>query len=161
MAYVKLRFDGMSELRAALRNMPAELTGEASHIVEGIANGVASRARQVYPYGPTGNLIGGVRVTHFEGGKVTAGAVVKSSARHAHLYEWGTKKPRKGRGGYGKGEGSRSNGKLANRGRMPEAPEARAFIPIVVNARRRMFEQLEDLLRRNGLIVGGGPPRAA
>lgn len=135
-----LRFDGMSEFRAALRRLPDELKAEASHIVEATANGVAAQVKQNYPTGKTGNLVRGVTVTHFEGGKVSAGAIVKSVAKHAWLYEHGSKVRRTGRG--------------ANRGQMPEAPESKQMIPIVVRARRRMTEQLIGLLQRNGFTVG-------
>jgi hypothetical protein len=137
---VQLKLDGMKEFREALRKLPEELAGEAAHIVEGAANGVASEVRRVYP-SHTGNLIGGVRVTHFEGGKVAAGAIVKSSAKHSHLYEYGTAQRRTAKG--------------ANRGRMPVPNESRRMIPIVVRARRRMYAQLADLLRRNGFVVSG------
>ena len=73
----QLRLDGMTELREALRKLPEELAGEAANIIEGIANGVASETRRVYPI-QTGRLVGGVKVTHFEHGKVAAGAVVKA-----------------------------------------------------------------------------------
>lgn len=138
MSSVKLKFDGLTELRNALRNLPSDLTGEASHIVEGIANGAASEIRQAYP-SVTGNLISGVQVTRFEHGKVAAGALVKSSARHAHLFEFGTK--------------SRRTSKGWNRGTMPKAPENERMVPIIVKARYRMFGLLADMLRRAGLLV--------
>ena len=138
----QLRLDGMAELREALRKLPEELAGEASHIIEGIANGVASETRRVYPI-QTGRLVGGVKVTHFEHGKVAAGAVVKSSAPHSHLYEYGTK--------------SRKTAKGWNRGSMPKADESKRMIPIVVRARKRMYAQLSDLLRRAGFVIEGQP----
>jgi len=128
----------MKELREALRRLPEELTGEAGHIVEGIANGAASEIRRAYP-SRSGRLIGGVVVTKFERGKVAAGAIVKSSAPHAHLFEFGTSSRRTGRGW--------------NRGQMPDAPESERMVPIVVKARRRMYSLLADLLRRTGFVV--------
>lgn len=135
-----LKFDGLTELRAALRKLPEDLAGEASHIVEGIANGAAADIRRVYP-SHTGRLIGGVVVTHFEHGKVAAGAIVKSGAPHSHLFEYGTK--------------ARRTGKGANRGTMPKAPESERMVPIVVRARKRMYAQLTDLLRRAGFVIEG------
>ena len=137
---VTLKLDGMAEFREALRHLPEHLAGEASHIVEGAANGAASEVRRVYP-SHTGRLIAGVRVTNFEGGKVAAGAIVKSSARHSHLFEFGTK--------------SRRTAKGWNRGSMPKAQESERSIPIFQRARRRMYLQLADLLRRNGFEVAG------
>jgi len=152
----QLRFDGMSELRAQLRNLPETLAGEASHIVEGAANGAAAEIPRNYPirdtnlhpgprrkspWFPPGNLARGVRVTHFERGKVAAGAIVKSAAKHAHLFEFGTRQRRTNKG--------------ANRGVMPKAPASEAMIPVVIRARKRMYSQLADLLRRVGFQVEG------
>lgn len=136
----KLKFDGMQEFRSMLRNLPQELTGEASHIVEATANGAASDVRRAYP-SKSGRMIGGVQVTHFDGGKVAAGAILKSSAPHAHLFERGTR-PRKTAQGW-------------PRGSMPEAPEREQMIPIVVKARRFMYGKLAELLRRAGFHVEG------
>ncbi len=140
MSHNTLRFDGLNELRAQLRQLPEDLAGEASHIIEGVANGVASDVKRHYPIGKTGNLVRGVIVTHFEGSKVAAGAIVKSAAKHAWIFEHGTRQ--------------RRNAKGANRGRMPEAPEGQRMIPVVIRARRRMYELLFDMLRRHGLQVG-------
>jgi hypothetical protein len=137
---VRLRLDGMNELRAQLRRLPEELRSDASHIVEATANGVAADVRRRYPQGETGNLIRGVAVTRVDAGKVAAGAIVKSASKHAHLFERGTN--------------TRRTGKGANRGRMPEASESQQMIPVVIRARRRMYEQLADLLRRAGFQVG-------
>jgi len=148
-----LRFDGMAEFRAALRKLPEDLAGEASNIVEATANGVAAQVRGNYPIGPTGNLVRGVTVTHFENRKVAAGAIVKSVAKHAWIFERGTK-VRSGAGGNERGRGSRRGNRLANRSAMPEAPESQQMVPVVVRYRRRMFEQLFAMLRRHGFTVG-------
>lgn len=137
-----LKWNGLQELKTALRNMPEELAGEASHIVEATANGAAAEVRRAYP-SKSGRLIGGVHVTHFEGGKVAAGAVLKSSAPHSHLFERGTR--------------SRKTDKGWNRGSMPEAPENRKMVPIVVKARRRMYSLLTEMLRRAGFVIEGQP----
>jgi hypothetical protein len=137
---VKLELNGMAELREALRNLPETLAGEASHIVEGVANGVASDVRRAYP-SRSGRLIGGVQVTRFETGKVAAGAIVKSAAKHAHLFEYGT--------------ASRRTSKGVNRGRMPKAPQNERMVPIVVRARKRMYSQFAEMLRRIGFVVEG------
>lgn len=135
-----LRFDGMAEFRAALRRLPEDLAVEASGIVKATAEGVAAQVKGNYPTGRTGNLVRGVTVTHFENGKVAAGAVVKSTAKHAFIFERGTK-PRKTSRGF-------------NRGQMPEAPESQRMIPVVVRFRRRMVDQLIAMMERHGLTVG-------
>ena len=135
-----IKFTGLTELRTALRNLPEELAGEASHIVEGAANGAAAQIKRVYPIGKTGNLVAGVTVEHASQ-KVAAGAIVKSKSPHSHLWERGSQ--------------TRRTGKGANRGRMPAAPESEKMIPIVVRARRRMYADLANLLRRVGFQVDG------
>lgn len=138
MANNRLRLNGMEEQRAALRNLPQELTAEASRIVEGAANGAAAEMRQNYSQGPTGNLINRVVVTHFDKGKLAAGAVVKNLAPHAAIYEWGTQRRQTAQGW--------------DRGSMPPG---RVFIPAAMRARKRMRDQLIALVERAGLKVTG------
>jgi hypothetical protein len=136
----RLVLNGMAEFRAALRNLPETLAGEAAHIVEGAANGAAADVKRRYPI-QSGHLVGGVQVTHFDNGRVAAGAIVKSGAKHSHLYEYGTRR--------------RQTAKGANRGAMPKASDATAMIPAIVRARKRMYAELADLLRRAGFQVTG------
>lgn len=129
----------LAELREALRNLPSELAGEASNVVEGAANGAAVAIRSTYgSHRRSGTLQDSVVVEHSNPGPFAAGAVVKATAKHAHLYEWGTQ--------------ARHTAIGANRGSMPPA---HAFVPAVVKARRGMYEKLKDLLERHGLVVSG------
>lgn len=137
----RLVLEGFAELREALRKLPAELKVEAQHIVEGAANGAAAQVKGNYARGKTGNLIDGVYVRHSEGSTFGAGAIVVSKAKHAWLYENGTQ--------------VRHTQTGANRGVMPAAPPGRAFIPVMIRERRRMYEQLKGVLERNGLVVTG------
>jgi len=134
----RLVFDGLDELREALRNLPAELAGEASHIVEGAANGAAADIKAAYPV-RTGNLRDHLTVTHVDQGKYSAGAIVKNTAKHAALFEFGTQ--------------ARHTDIGANRGSMPPG---RVFITRAIKARRQMYTALKDLLVRKGLLVSGG-----
>jgi hypothetical protein len=126
---------GLDELREALRNLPAELTGEASHIVEGAANGAAAQIKAKYAR-RTGKLGDGVSVEKVSGGRFSAGAIVKNTAKIAFVFENGTQ--------------ARHTAIGANRGSMPPG---HVFVPIVIRKRRQMNEQLIDLLQRNGLVV--------
>ena len=137
---VRLVWNGLSEFKAALRTLPEELTGEASRIVEGAANGAAADIKQAYTVVKTGNLRDGLIVTHVDRGKYHAGAVVKNLAKHSHLYEYGTE--------------MRHTDAGWSRGRMPPKP---TFVPRVIRARARMYEALADMLRRHGLTVSGRP----
>lgn len=135
----QLRFDGLAELREQLRNLPAELTAEASRMVDATANAAAVEIRTAYgEHNLTGNLQGGVTVTHTEGGKWSAGAIVKSSAKHAWLFENGSQ--------------ARHTDIGANRGSMPPR---HTFVPIVARSRRVMWERLKTMLVRHGLQVSG------
>lgn len=138
MANNRFVFEGLDELRAELRKLPETLTGEASHIIEGAANGAAATIKGHYAR-VSGNLVDGVSVT-FQRNQFAAGALVKSASEHAWIYENGT-------------QVRHFNG--ANRGSMPPAPPGRAFIPPMIKARRRMYDQFIDLLERHGLVVSG------
>lgn len=137
MSSVQFKFEGLDELKAALRNLPEELTAEAGYIIEGAANAAAVDIKGAYPV-RTGNLRNGVHVTHFSRGRFSAGAIVKNTAKHAHIFERGTQ--------------ARHNAIGANRGSMPPG---NVFIPRIIRARRRMWQQLKELLTRKGLLVTG------
>jgi hypothetical protein len=133
----KLTFDGLAELRDALRRLPDELKVEAQHIVAGAANGAAAEIRQKYP-SRTGNLVSGVSVRPSEVSHFGAGAIVVNRAKHAFIFENGTQ--------------ARHNAIGANRGSMPPG---HVFVPIVIRKRRQMYEDLKDVLAQNGLQVSG------
>lgn len=147
MANNRLVFDGLAELKAELRNLPSELTGEASHIVEGAANGAASDVSAEYAkHRVSGDLVRGVRVTHFDGGQFSAGAIVKSSAPHAWLFD--------------NGSAARHyytvNGKRHPTGAMwGRTAPTHVFVRTMVKARRLMYEALKAVLVRKGFSVSG------
>ena len=133
----RLKFEGLDELRASLRRLPAELRGEAQNIVVAHANQAALEIKQKYP-SRTGKLRDGVEVVALESGDRVAGAIVRNKAKHAFIFENGTQ--------------ARHNDIGANRGSMPPG---HVFIPAMIRARRRMYDALRELLRRKGLRVIG------
>jgi hypothetical protein len=133
----RLELVGLEELRAALRALPAELTAEAGGIVDNAGELAKSEIIQRYPK-RTGNLRDHVTVRTVNAGQFGAAVQVRSSAKHAHIYEIGTQ--------------ARHNKLGANRGSMPPG---NVFVPVVVRQRRKMFERLKDLLVHNGLVVSG------
>ena len=133
---VQWEFKGLEELKAALRALPAELTGEASHLIEAAGNRAVLDLKRAYPV-VTGNLRDGVEVTFTTSG-VSTRALVRSRAPHAHLYEYGTE--------------ARHTGLGLNRGRM--AP-THVFGRTMSNVRRELFDQFRALLERHGLRVTG------
>jgi hypothetical protein len=135
---ITLEMKGLDELRAALRKLPQELTDEAATIVEAHAAQAQDQIVNAYPQGPTGNLRRGVTRSR-ERHQFTTRAIVRSRAKHAHIFENGT--------------GPRRNSKGANRGRMPMAAQTQKMIPIVIRRRRAMLEALKVMVRRAGLLV--------
>ena len=134
----RFEWQGLTELRSALRELPDDLARDAGPIVAEAAEGAQRDTQIAYP-SRTGNLRAGVKVDQQVSSRFGAAARVKSTAPHANIFERGTG-PRQTRQGW-------------NRGRMPEAPEHQKMIPIVIKHRRRMFEGLKDLVRRAGFLV--------
>jgi hypothetical protein len=132
----RLRFDGLEELKAALRSLPADLTGEGGHIVEAETNAAEGQIKRGYPV-RTGHLRDGVSSEIKTTGFSVSG-IVKNTARHAYIFENGTQ--------------ARHNEIGANRGSMPPG---HVFIPTVIERRRVMYAELKDLLVRHGLKVSG------
>jgi len=136
---VKLNFDGMNELRAALQALPDDLAEEAAGIVTATAQEAKSSIQGGYPMGPTGNLRNRVTATNNAAHRAAAVSIVKSAAPHASIFEYGTKR--------------RHTSKGWNRGKMPQPPEAERMIPKVIRLRARMVSQLIELVRRAGFEV--------
>ena len=135
---VRLQWQGMNEFKEALRKLPQHLADEAADIVIATAQNAAQTIRTNYPTGPTGNLKRRVTVSQ-ERALVSTAAKVTSRAPHAFIFE--------------KGTGRRQTRRGANRGRMPAAPEAQAFIPAAIRARSRMVQALKAMLVREGFLV--------
>ena len=89
MANQMVTWDGLAELFAQLEGMTETITTKAQDIANQVAQQVADDIKQIYPEG-TGNLRRGVRVLKSRGEGNRALAIVKSTAPHAHLYEYGT-----------------------------------------------------------------------
>lgn len=137
----KLIFDGMDELKRQLRNLPKELTGEASKIVMDSANDAANAARADYPE-VTGNLRKGVKVSSEAVGQFGAGAVVKSTSPHAWLYDHGSQARHWDTG--------KSTGKMWGKTRPKHT-----FAKAMIRHRKRMYARLKELLVSKGLLVTG------
>lgn len=132
-----VRWDGLDELRAELRRLPADLADDASDIVTGAADAAKTEMYDAYPE-RTGNLRQHLTVGSRSAGRYGAAAVVKNTSPHAWLFENGSQ--------------ARHTDLGANRGSMPAG---HVFIPIAIRWRRRMYGQLKSLLERHGLQVSG------
>jgi hypothetical protein len=135
----RIVLEGLDALRAELRRMPAELAGEASPIVTNAAERAVREIRTAYQsHARTGNLAKGLKTVALNAGAFGAGAEVRSSAKHAYMFENGTQ--------------ARHTAIGANRGSMPAG---HAFIPAVIRSRRAMYASLKALLERHGATVTG------
>jgi len=135
---VRLELDGIREFHQALRNLPADLSEEAGTIIEHTADRAKADIQTAYPEGPTGNLKAGVsRQTNRS--RYSTSALVKSRAKHANIFERGTRQ-RQTFGG-------------ANRGTMPQPPEHQRMIPIAIRLRRQMIRELMNVVERAGFKV--------
>lgn len=135
---VKLNFEGMSELRTALQNLPDDLQAEAEGIVTATAQEAKASIQSGYAIGPTGNLHSHVTVTNNSARRAAAVSIVKSTSPHAWIYDNGTK--------------VRTTHKGAGRGQMPARPIQDRMIAKVIRLRARMEKQLVELVRRSGLF---------
>jgi len=131
------RVEGLDDLRAALRALPADLAASAGPLVEAAGDAAAADVRAAYgAVRGTGNLADHVRVERTAGGRFGVAVRVVSGARHAALYEFGTETRRTRRGW--------------SRGRMPPA---HVFIPALSRRRRGLWASLAELVRAAGLEV--------
>jgi hypothetical protein len=133
----KFVFAGLSELKSDLQHLPETLVGEGVHLVEGAANATAVDVKRDYPV-VTGNLRDHVVVDPVQHSAGGVRATVRSTARHAHLFEYGTQ--------------ARHTSIGANRGAMPPG---HIFVPAAQRQRRVMVQQLIELVRSQGLQVHG------
>lgn len=138
----RLTFAGLDELRAELRDLPEALRTEGALIVDRAAANAGQDIRAEYQARRvTGNLAEHVVVQTGLGGSMGARAVVKSTAKHAYIFENGTV----ARHYYTKKNGTRHE--------TGAAPPQHVFVPAIMRARRAMYEALKDLLTRKGLKV--------
>jgi hypothetical protein len=127
-----VRWRGLDELRAALRQLPAALGKDASAIVNKHADRTADRLKAIYPRGKTGNLQEGVVIRQRDNTQFGAAIEVTSAAAHAHLWELGTENRRTAKGW--------------NRGRM-KSHVSSGLIAIAQEERREMYDDLLAMLQ--------------
>jgi len=136
----RLVLEGLEELRAALRTLPADLAHDGAEFVDDATERAAASLIQSYPLGETGNLRAGVKhsVVRSQFGVV---GMVKSTSPHSHLWEFGTQN-RHTRQGW-------------NRGISP-SHHREGLIPIAQRERKRLNGALIELVRLAGFQVSGG-----
>jgi hypothetical protein len=140
---VRFQFEGLEELKEALRNLPAELAGEASRIVEGAANGIIVDMRAEYP---PGELRDRLYQSSLSSGPFGVGVLIKNTSPAARLWDNGTVL-RHTSGGQRAGHPTG-----AEWGGRAEGPPF-TFKRNMVKGRYRMLVQFKALLERAGLLV--------
>jgi hypothetical protein len=132
-----VRWEGLEELKAALRQLPAELAGEASNIVQATANGAIVDMRAEYP---PGELRDKLYQSTQSTGPFGAGIVIRNASGWAWHWDHGTQLRHWIDG--------KSTGQMAPH---------HTFGRVMAQSRRRMYAQLWQLLERTGLRVSGEP----
>jgi hypothetical protein len=141
----RLRWDGLEDLKVALRQLPSRLTEKATTIVVRTVEEAETSLIQAYPLGPqrkrrqSGNLRRGVLIVTQERnsvGQFGVALTLKSKAPHAWIYEHGT--------------GARQTKRGFGRGAMPARP---VFGRTMARKRRQMWHALADMMRAEGLRV--------
>ena len=139
MPTMRLELKGLAELRETLKQLPEAFASEAAGYVDDQAD---AAARDIISQDPevTGNLKGHVVVKKLASrGRYGVVRQVRSTARHAHLYEYGT--------------AARQTALGYNRGFMPGIP---TVVPTVIRHRRQLVGRLIDVVRRAGFEIRGG-----
>jgi len=136
---VRVLLQGHNELRNALQALPAALNREARAIVEHAAFETARQARAA-THDRSGKLDQGITV-RTTNTATTVTARVRSGARHAAMWEYGSRPHRRTNRG-------------ANRGQMPDHSGA-GLINASMHERAIMHAQLVALVRNAGFTVTG------
>lgn len=143
----RVTWSGLDELRAQLRKLPADLSDEASGIVLDAANQTVDVVGAVYDaHAKTGNLRSGLFVRVSAAGPYGTGAIVKSNAKHAWLFDHGSQL----RHYVTKGGKTHSTGQM-----WGKTPPTHVFVRTVVQQRHAMYGRLKALLVKHGATVSG------
>jgi hypothetical protein len=128
-------FEGLDELRAQLRSLPADLAAEASGIVIGKATEAFQEIHDAYP-DDTGTLRD--RLTLLTNPSAFgAGAILKNTDPIAWIFENGSQVRR------------------SREGNPSPMPPGHVFIPIAQRKRLEMYEQLQAMVVAHGVMVSG------
>jgi hypothetical protein len=135
----KLEFQGLSELREALLNLPAELRDDAAAIIAETAAAAEADIKAGYlARARSGDLADATEVIAIPPrNDFAAAAAVFNAKKYATWFENGTN--------------TRQTGLGLNRGQSQ--PPGNVFIPRILKHRAAMFDRLAAMLRRHGLLT--------
>lgn len=92
MASATLELRGLDALKTLVGSFAETCTVNGQRLADAAADEAVEQIRAAYPQGPTGNLKKGVRRVRVKGDGHRVLAIAKSTAPHAHLYEYGTRR---------------------------------------------------------------------
>ena len=92
MAAATLEMQGLDELKKLVAGFADACTDDGQQLADQAAMRAVEEVKAAYPQGPTGNLKKGVRIVRVKGDGHRVLSIVKSTAPHAHLYEYGTRR---------------------------------------------------------------------
>lgn len=138
---MSVQIQGFDELIRQLTDAPEHIRDRGMEIVKATTETAAREIQATYPKGPTGNLRDRVK-TFYPSESLLVG-IIRSTAPHSHLWEFGTR--------------VRRNAAGANRGRMPahKGHAAKVTPTIADKHRQTMVRQLVAMLRGMGFQISG------
>lgn len=134
-----VKWDGLAQLREDLRRMPADLTADATVIMNRRVDAAESAIKAGYP-DRTGDLKDHVKRVVNNAGQFGVRITLTNTSKLAFIFEHGTM--------------ARHTALGANRGIMPAG---NVFVPPIVKERTLMYEELKALLEKTGARVSGEP----
>ena len=154
---VKLTWSGLKEFQAEFGKLPETLNAEAAPIIQAHARAAAATVQAAYPirttglhptkhrrkpWYPPGSLKQRVFVTRLTNVPNNLGWVVKSADPIAWIYENGTETR----------QYLTVNGKQKIVGKITGT---HIFVKTMIPERRQMYQELKELIVRNGIVVTG------
>jgi len=139
---VQMSWKGLAEFREALKQLPEDVGEDAIDLVQRHADAAYQRVYDRYPERHDGQPKKGKSLREGLVRRVVARSrfgidiVVRSTANHAHLFEYGT--------------ATRQNKRGANRGAMPPA---KVFRPETRAEQVQLIHDLVAMLKSHGLTV--------
>ncbi len=132
---MSVEWDGLEEFKAQLRSLPSDLAGEAGHIVEASVNAAETAIKAGYD--GRKELVDHVSSDIVETAFGAEG-IVRNTSKLAWIYENGTQ----------------ARHYITRRGvthLTGSMPPGHVFIPNAQRERRRMYEELKDMIARHPL----------
>lgn len=135
-----MTWDGLDQFRQALLALPETLAANGGRIVEGITNAAEREIRAGYP--PSAESLRDHVVSDMTRTPFGAVGRVRNTSKLAFIYE----------------HGSQARHYITRRGKRHltgRMPPGHVFVPAAMRQRRKMYQQLKDMLTSMGFRVTG------